>query len=114
MIDGTMSDAGRWAAGDAGAVAVTMPEPSPGLLSAIDAGGLLVGSAVLAGLLAVMAVGLWLYRRWMLGSDGPSTATGWSLHRLTALRDEGKLSQAEYERLRSIELGRLDRKSNRG
>lgn len=60
---------------------------------------------VLCGLVVVIGVVFVYTRRWLFASDEGEPAVGWTLERLRALRDSGRLTIPEYEKLRD-ELAR--------
>ncbi len=64
---------------------------------------LIAGSLLIASFLA-LGLGLWYYRRWRGETESPSTAP-WTLDDLRKLREQGKLTESEYQKLRDAVIG---------
>jgi len=60
---------------------------------------------LLAGIV-ILGLGVWYYRRRWLGSD-ETAGTPWTLEDLRRLRDQGDLSEEEYETMRAAMISAL-------
>ncbi len=70
----------------------------------VNAGQIIFACALLVLGVIVLAVGVWYYRRrWMDSAD--SSATPWTFEDLRKLRDQGALSEEEYQALRAAIIG---------
>ncbi len=67
------------------------------------AAGIMVACLALMGAFLVLGAGLWYIRRWQRGRIDSSAP--WTFDDLRKLRDQGKLTEAEYQRLRAEMIG---------
>jgi len=78
------------------------------ILAAGEAGekalSIIVTCLMLIGAFLVLGVGIWYIRRWQRGGRD-SAAAPWSLDDLRKLRDQGQLTEAEYQALRAEMIG---------
>lgn len=66
-----------------------------------DPGRVVAVCLFLLAALIIMCLGLWYFRRrWLTVDDTPTVP--WTLDDLCKLRDQGKLSEAEYESMREV------------
>lgn len=101
-LDWTMT---VWTAAQVRLVALQGAEPSAP--SSQPAGEVLLWVGVLSGLLLVGALGIMWYRRRVLADDDASADDEGLLQRLARLRDEGRMSQAEYDAARRSLIQRV-------
>lgn len=65
---------------------------------------IMVACGLLIGALIVLGVFVWYYRRrWLVGVD--TSPLPWTFEDLRRLRDQGELSEEEYQRLRAAMIG---------
>ena len=69
------------------------------------AGRILAACGLLLAAVVVLCVGVWYYRRWWLGDRETLGPTGWTFADLRRMRDQGELSEEEYQSLRAALLG---------
>lgn len=70
-----------------------------------DAASIIIACAILMGLVVVLFVGLWYYRKWAFSPDDATTGAAWTFEDLRQMRDRGDLSEDEYQSLRAAMLG---------
>lgn len=69
-----------------------------------NARDIIVACGLLIAALIVLAVFVWYYRRrWVVGVD--TSSLPWTFEDLRRLRDQGELSEEEYQRLRAAMIG---------
>lgn len=66
---------------------------------------IVIACSLLIGALIVLYVGLSYYRRNWLGGTDDSPGAPWTLQDLRALREEGAISEEEYEKMRAAIIG---------
>ena len=74
--------------------------------AAIWFGVLILGVIILGASIVVL-------KRLLFGSEGVEPATPWTLQQLTALRDRGELTIAEYDRLRNELIAQMNPPASR-
>ena len=74
-----------------------------------DAAAVLRAVAMLAGGLLVLIAAVVLVRKWLIGRDEVDQAPGFTLADMRRLRDEGELSEQEYQRIRARLIGEARR-----
>ncbi len=65
----------------------------------------LVWGGVLMLAVIVLFGGLWYYRKRVLGRDEPTSGEAWSFEDLQRMRQEGRITDAEYRALRATLAG---------
>lgn len=66
---------------------------------------ILIWSGVLVLLVVVLSLGVWYYRRRWLSTVDSTSAAPWTFDDLRKMRDQGALTEQEYQSLRSTLLG---------
>jgi hypothetical protein len=69
------------------------------------AGRILVAGGLLLLAIIVLSLGVWYYRRRLLGAE-ESSANSWTLDEFRRLRAQGDLTEEEYQALRATLIGR--------
>jgi hypothetical protein len=72
---------------------------------------LYVGLALLLVLIVALGLFVWYYRRWMF-SEPEQSIEAWSLSDLRGLRESGKITLEEYEKMRAAMIGSAGRKAD--
>jgi hypothetical protein len=66
---------------------------------------IVIACSLLIGALIVLYVGLSYYRRNWLGGGDDASSTPWTLQDLRALREEGAITEEEYQKMRAAIIG---------
>ncbi len=77
-------------------------------------GDVLFWCLVLMGFVAVMGVGAWLIRRRLFSTPATSSGDDWSLQQLREMKAGGQISEAEFERLRSMIIAQYQASKSAG
>jgi hypothetical protein len=78
------------------------------LVAAIQADAakwIIISCAVIALMVIVGGVVVWYYRKWVLFSDPSPEATVWTFDDLRRMKEQGELSEEEYQSLRAAMIG---------
>jgi hypothetical protein len=74
-------------------------------LGAVPAAKIIVAGLLLILAFCVLGVAIWYYRRWWMGQEETS-GIAWTFDDLRRLRDDGDLTDEEYERMRAALIRR--------
>jgi hypothetical protein len=69
-----------------------------------NASTIIIACLMLGGAIFVLCMGFWYYRRWLRRANG-SAPTPWTFDEIRKMRDQGQLSEAEYQALRTSMIG---------
>lgn len=82
-----------------------------GIQVKINVQSILILSGALLGLIVLLFVGLWYYRRWFLSKEDTEEQTeAWTLQDLRRMKAEGKISEEEFQALREAMLAGFRKK----
>ncbi len=75
-------------------------------LTALKAHQILLASALLVFFVIVLGIAVWYYRRrWLAEGASSSTEAAWTFEDLRKLREQGNLTEEEYQAMRSVLIG---------
>jgi hypothetical protein len=64
-------------------------------------GRIIVACLMLLGAVAILGVAFWYYRRWQRRAPAGTSSGTWSLDDLRRMREQGQLTEEEYQNLRA-------------